>query len=526
MSGPALEGRSFLGNSRGPADGKTFRAVDAASGQALEPAFFGVSREDVGRAVDLAVAAAPVLAGWSGARRASLLRKMAECLQQDAEAIVARASQETALPLARLQGEMGRTCGQLRLFAELVEDGAWCDARIDHAAPDRKPVPKPDVRSVLRPVGPVAVFGASNFPLAFSVAGGDTASALAAGCPVIFKAHPGHPGASELVAKSLLRACREDGAPEGIFSLLFCPGHETGAALVQHPGIRAVGFTGSLRGGRALMDLAAGRPDPIPVFAEMSSVNPIFVLPGALAERAEALAKGYHASVVLGCGQFCTNPGILFLSRGEGSDTFLAALAAAVRETPASPMLTPETLDAYRAGVKRLSSAPGIEALARGADGEGKACAAAFRTTWDNFARRPELAEEVFGPSALVVECGSSQDLMLAATGLRGQLTATVHAGANEAWGELLSVLETKAGRVLCNGYPTGVEVCPSMVHGGPYPAGSDARATSVGTRAIYRFARPVCYQDLPDAALPAELQEANPLGIVRLVDGKLECAK
>jgi NADP-dependent aldehyde dehydrogenase len=409
----------------------------------------------------------------------------------------------------------------LRLFATLIEEGWWLDARIDHADTQRKPIPKPDVRSMLVALGPVAVFGASNFPLAFSVAGGDTASALAAGCPVIVKTHEGHPGTSELVGLIIQQAAQECGAPEGVFSLLHGL-REVGIALVKHPSIKAVGFTGSARAGRALMDAAAARPHPIPVYAEMGSVNPVFVLRNALAQRPEEIATGLHASVTLGVGQFCTNPGLVFI---EGSsEKFLSKLQALMAGTSAGVMLTASIRDGFRSGVEKMSKASGVCRLVSVDAGEQRAGAALFVADAATFLQNHELSAEVFGPSTLVVECASRGEMLAAASHLEGQLTATVHAAPGEldANRDLLAILETKAGRILCNGFPTGVEVCHAMNHGGPYPATSDGRSTSVGTRAITRFARPVCFQDFPDAALPDELKEANPLGITRLVDGRI----
>ncbi len=448
--------------------------------------------------------------------------------ETNAPGIIERANLETALPLPRLQGETARTCGQLRLFAALLEEGWWQEARIDHADPDRKPVPKPDVRSMLVPLGPVAVFSSSNFPLAFSVAGGDTASALAAGCTVIVKPHQGHPGTSELVALAVTQAARDCGAPEGTFSMLYGPGREVGVALVKHSLIKAVGFTGSRKGGRALMDAAAARPEPIPVYAEMGSINPVFLLPGALNASAETIAAGLHASVTLGVGQFCTNPGLVFVQPGAATDKFLQKLEALMVATPQGTMLNASICTAYHAGIEKFSRIPGVQrtgASSARAEANGSwALATLFVTDADTFLKNRSLVDEVFGPSTLVVRCTSPAQMRAAAQILDGQLTATVHATTDElsVHSELLTLLQTKVGRLLYNGFPTGVEVCHAMVHGGPYPATADGRSTSVGTRAINRFLRPVCYQNFPDAALPDELKEANPLALWRLVDGKL----
>lgn len=523
-----LEGLSIIGSSRAKAAGKPTPAINPATGAALGPDYFWATAADVEAAAHLAAKAFSEIKQWPGKRRAGLLRRIAELIEANAPVIQERANLETALPLARLQGETARTCGQLRLFATLIEEGWWLDARIDHADPNRKPLPKPDVRSMLAPLGPVVVFSSSNFPLAFSVAGGDTASALAAGCPVIVKPHQGHPGTSELVGLCVQQAVRDCGAPEGAFSLLYGAGREVGVALVKHPLVKAVGFTGSRAGGRALMDAAAARPEPIPVYAEMGSINPVFLLPGALQQNAEALATGLHGSVTLGVGQFCTNPGLVFVEKSEAATRFLTRLEALMAATPPGTMLTADLCASYRAGVEEFAAASGVRrAAGAGADpgaGNAQADAALFVTDAETFLGNHQLMDEVFGPSTLVVECSSRDQMLAAAARLEGQLTATIHATPGEltANRDLVALLEGKVGRLLCNGFPTGVEVCHAMNHGGPYPATSDGRSTSVGTRAITRFTRAVCFQNFPDAALPDELQEANPLSLWRLVDGKL----
>jgi NADP-dependent aldehyde dehydrogenase len=438
------------------------------------------------------------------------------------DALVERAHLETALPRPRLIGETARTSDQLRLFAALVEEGSWVDARLDAPEPVRTP-PKPDLRSMLRPIGPVAVFGASNFPLAFSVAGGDTASALAAGNPVVVKAHPAHPGTSELVGHIIANAIAATGLPAGIFSLLFDDGHTIGAALVQHPGIRAVGFTGSFRGGKALVDLAARRPDPIPVYAEMGSINPVFLLPEAIAANPKQLASALYASYTLGAGQFCTKPGLVFLQTSSMEDStqqFLTELRTLTSAAPPSFLLTEGIAHVFRADISyrsALQSTTGATTTHR-----FSAQTTLFETTGTAFLTDPKLAEELFGPSTLLVLCDSHEQLLTAASTLAGQLTATIHATDADlsANSSLLRLLETKAGRIVLNGFPTGVEVGHAQIHGGPWPATSDARSTSVGTLAVLRFARPVAFQGLPDWALPPELQNANPLNIRRLRDG------
>ncbi len=519
-----LEGLSIIGAGRGGHEGGTFSGVNPSSGDALPTEYHSASLAEVDLAAQLATTACAAYAQWPGSKRAALLDRIAALLEANAAAIVERAHQETALPPARLQGELARTCFQLRFYGEAAASGLVSSARIDHADPARKPIPKPDVRSVMRPLGSVAVFGASNFPLAYSVAGGDTASALTAGCPVIVKAHSAHPGTSELVGLLVQQAVRESGAPEGLFSLLFDAGLDVGRALVKHPLVKAVGFTGSRAGGRALMDAAAERPEPIPVYAEMGSVNPVFLLPGALEQNAEGLAAGLHGSVTLGVGQFCTNPGLVFVEAGPAAECFLVKLQELMTATASGTMLAAGICAAYRHGVERCARTAGVQRLAQGKGGEGETqgSAALFTTDASTFLASPGLMDEVFGPSTLVVQCSFRAQMLETARRLEGQLTASVHGTPAElaASRELLAILETKAGRLVFNGFPTGVEVCHAMVHGGPYPATSDGRSTSVGTQAVLRFLRPMSYQNFPDEALPEELKEGNPLGLWRLVDG------
>jgi len=521
-----LEGLSLLGSGRVQPGGAPQTAVESATGVALEPKFYWASPADVDRAVKLATAAFGEYSRWSPSRRAGLLRRIAELFEANAPALIARANQETALPVARLQGETARTCGQLRLFATVLEEGSWLDARIDRANPARQPLPKPDVRSLLVPLGPVAVFSSSNFPFAFSVAGGDTASALAAGCPVIVKAHQGHLGVSELTGLVVQQAVRDCGAPEGVFSVLFGPGREVGMALVKHPGIKAVGFTGSRAGGRALMDAAAARPEPIPVYAEMGSINPVVLLPGAIAQGPEKLAENLAGSVCLGVGQFCTNPGLVLVENSAATEVLLQTLEQAITAMPAGTMLNENISAEYQAGLKKFAQLPGVRRVSgTPVAGHNRATPTLFITAADQFLAQPELMTEIFGPCTLVVRCASRPVLLAVLEKLEGQLTATVHGLPEElaASRDVLAALANRAGRVLVNGFPTGVEVCPAMTHGGPYPATADGRSTSVGTRAIERFVRPLCFQNFPENCLPDELKDANPLGIWRLVDGKLE---
>jgi alpha-ketoglutaric semialdehyde dehydrogenase len=514
-----LAGLSLVGARRVAAGARTFRAQDPATGEWLDPEYHAASPSDVEDACRLAAQAFEIYRETSGSVRAGFLRTIALGLETAGEAIVARAGLETRLPKGRLQSELLRTSQQLRLFATLVEDGSWVDARIDTADPARRPVPRPDVRSMRIPLGPVGVFGASNFPLAFSVAGGDTASALAAGNTVIVKAHAAHPGTSELVARVIVDAIRHSALPEGVFALLFDDGVTVGEALVQHSLVQGVGFTGSRAGGDALVRLAAGRPRPIPVYAEMGSVNPVVVLPGALAERSGAIADGLHASFTLGVGQFCTNPGVVFVPKGSDGDAFAEHLVALTRSTPAGPMLTAKIASAYEAGLeqmRRLGAVP----LAHGMPGTGRA--ALFKVGGTTALAEPGLLEEVFGPSTLLVSYSSVEELERMVLSLDGQLSASVHGLDEEirAHAALLRLLSSRVGRLVFNQFPTGVEVVPAMVHGGPYPATSDGRSTSVGTRAIERFSRFVAFQGAPQEGLPPELHDANPHGLSRLVNG------
>ena len=464
---------------------------------------------DVDRVCALAEAAFDPYRAASLDQRAAFLDTIAEEILALGDELLERAGAETALPRPRLEGERGRTVGQLRQFAELVRSGTWQGVRIDPALPDRKPLPRPDLRMRRIPLGPVAVFGASNFPLAFSVAGGDTASALAAGCPVVVKAHPSHPGTSELVARAVRAAVTKSRLPAGVFSMVSGPGIELGTRLVADPRIKAVGFTGSRQGGLALVAVAQARPEPIPVYAEMSSINPVLLLPAALAARAEALGQGFAASLTLGVGQFCTNPGLILGIDGPDLDRFIAAAAAALSQVPAGTMLNEGISQSYARGVSDFAAHAQVAALLAGAAESGRAAPALFAVPAGDFLADPTLAHEVFGPASLIVRCAGEAVLAQVMAGLEGQLTVTLQMDAADlpAAASLLPLLERKAGRILANGWPTGVEVAPAMVHGGPFPATSDSRTTSVGTLAIDRFLRPVCYQDLPAALLPPELR-------------------
>jgi 2,5-dioxopentanoate dehydrogenase len=522
-----LNGQNIIASQTEPNDNKKFKGFAPAEGADLEPGFQGATFDQINRSLEAAEKAFHDYRLRSAADRAAFITRIADEIVALGEDLIERAHLETALPKDRLTGERGRTVNQLRMFADLISEGSWVEARIDRAIPDRQPLPKPDIRRMMIPIGPVAVFGASNFPLAFSVAGGDTASALAAGCPVVVKAHPAHPGTSELVAGAIVKAVEATEMPGGVFSLLHGAGHEVGLGLVKHPFTKAVGFTGSLRGGRALFDTAAARPDPIPVYAEMGSINPVFILPGALRERAIAIAEGMKNSVVLGVGQFCTNPGMVACLRDQSLPAFVAKLGELITDTPTGTMLYPGILQAYERGVQQFSAIAGVKKVQSNhtADlSKSEARAAMFSTSAQTFLMNSELSEELFGPATVVVSCDSRAEMELVASNLHGHLTATIHGTPEdlEQFKSLISILENKVGRLILNGYPTGVEVCPSMHHGGPYPATSDPHFTSVGTAAIQRFARPICYQNFPQEALPVELQNVNEKGIWRLVDNQL----
>ncbi|MFT4191972.1 MAG: aldehyde dehydrogenase (NADP(+)) [Comamonas sp.] len=497
----------------------------AANAEIAEPVFGLGGSAEVERAATLAAAAFDPYRALPLARRAAFLEAIAANIEALGDELIARAHAETGLPLARLTGERGRTIGQLRLFARVVRDGHFLDTTIDPAQPDRAPLPRADLRLAKIPLGPVAVFGASNFPLAFSVAGGDTASALAAGAPVIVKAHGAHLGTSELVGRAIQQAVRDQGLPEGVFSLLIGAGRSLGEALVAHPAIKAVGFTGSRQGGLALVRIANARPEPIPVYAEMSSINPVFLLPAALAARAEAIGRAFADSLTMGAGQFCTNPGLVLAIDGPDLSRFVQAASEALATKAAQTMLTPGIHAAYAAGTAQVDGVAGVEKVAQGVAAGAQpnaAQAALYVTDAQRLLTSGALQSEMFGPASIVIRARDLAELLQVAEHLEGQLTATLQldAGDHDAARALLPVLERKAGRILANGFPTGVEVSHAMVHGGPFPSTSNAMYTSVGASAIDRFLRPVCYQDLPDALLPPALQQANPLGLWRLVDG------
>jgi NADP-dependent aldehyde dehydrogenase len=518
-------GKNIIGASLSGEGKEIFYGENPSTGQRLEPAFYEATQQEINDAIEKAVVAFQHYRNVSGKDKANFLEAIAEEIVALGKELITRCMEETGLPETRLLGERGRTVGQLKLFATLLREGSWVDARIDTAEPDRQPIPRPDIRSMQRALGPVGVFGASNFPFAFSVAGGDTVAALAAGCPVIFKAHPAHPGVCELAGLAIQRAVKKSGMPEGTFSMLNGKSTEVGLALVRHPAITAIGFTGSYRGGKALFDEANKRSVPIPVYAEMGSTNPVFILPDALKERKEKIAEDLAAAVTLGVGQFCTNPGLVFIQNSDDGAQFTDALSTSIKGISAGVMLTSGIQNSYQKGVEKLSSTKSVNVLAKGPmEGSGsRGTAHLLHASIESFLNDHTLEEEVFGPSTLAITANTKSELLQAAKNLNGHITATLHGtdkDLNE-YGDLIAILEQKVGRLIINGYPTGVEVCHAMVHGGPFPATTDSRSTSVGTGAISRFTRPLCYQNFPSSLLPAELKEDNPLGIWRLVNGE-----
>jgi alpha-ketoglutaric semialdehyde dehydrogenase len=483
-------------------------------------AFVDATSQQVDQALREAHIAFLSYKNFPGLKKAAFLRAAADEIESLGQELVTMAMNETALPEARIVGERGRTTGHLRMFASLVEEGSWVEARIDTALPDRTPAPKPDIRKYNIAMGPVIVFGAANFPLAYSTAGGDSASALAAGCPVIVKAHPAHAGTSELVAGAIRKAADKTGMPKGVFQHVHGAGFEVGKALVQHPLTKAVGFTGSLAGGKALFDLANARPEPIPVFAEMSSINPVILLPKTLKREAASTAAKLAGSITLGVGQFCTNPGLIITVDSDGLPAFVSALAAEIAKVTPAKMLHQGIADNYTRRLASTLAQKGVtiegQSSPAGDGAQGRALVAS--TSASTFLKNPALAEEVFGPFSLIVKCADLGELNSVVSHGHGQLTASIFGDEQEIADHhnLINILKEKAGRLIINGVPTGVEVCPAMQHGGPYPSTTDSRFTSVGTDAIKRFVRPVAFQNFPESLLPDELKSANPLGIWR----------
>lgn len=518
---------NYVGFSTSAKGNSTFQAFSPLNNQNLPGDFTRATAEEFEKALELAQKAFPVYSALPVEDRAKFLDAIADEIMNLGDTLLERCVLESGLPLARITGERGRTCGQLKLFAQVLREGSWVDARIDKAQPGRQPLPKSDIRRMLVPIGPVAVYGASNFPLAFSTAGGDTASALASGCPVIVKSHSSHPGTNALVSSAIIKAAKSTGMPEGVFSSLYLD-HEHSIKLVEHPIIKAVGFTGSQSIGMTLFNAAVNRPEPIPVYAEMSSINPVVLMENTLKTNKEKIAAALAGSVNMGVGQFCTNPGLILLLENETSKNFLDAFATEFKKALPGTMLNKSIHKACITGVKELYDNSNVSLVAtadQSADSnKNEAQPVAFSIKAENFIQDKALHEEVFGPVTLFVLCKDIAQIVTVLEALHGQLTATIHAVKEDEkdLDGIVKVISQKAGRLIYGGYPTGVEVCHSMVHGGPFPATSNANSTSVGTAAILRFVRPLAYQDFPENFLPEALKNDNPLGIMRLVDGVL----
>jgi NADP-dependent aldehyde dehydrogenase len=521
-----ITGKNHIGNKQSAKGKKTYKTFNPQLNVENEHVFTEATSDEIDEAVHLASEAFKTFRTISGERKAAFLNAIADEILALDDELIKTYCLESGLPAGRAMGERGRTIGQLRMFANLVTEGSWVEATIDTAQPERQPMPKSDIRKLLVPLGPVVVFGASNFPLAYSTAGGDTAAAFAAGCPVIVKSHPMHAGTGDLVASAVIRAAQKTGIPNGVFSNLNSSGIEVGAQLVKHSGVKAVGFTGSIKGGRALYDLAAEREEPIPVFAEMGSINPVILLPEALKNRNESLAKTYASSITLGTGQFCTNPGLLLGIKSENLSSFIQHLSDEIVKIEPSCMLHPNIIGAYEKNKSKALAQPELKVVADFDSDVKTNYARQTITTVEGktFLENPTLHQEVFGPYSIVVQCENANQLEQIISNLEGQLTGTLIADDNEAsrFPEVISALQNRVGRIIFNGVPTGVEVCPSMNHGGPYPASSDSRFTAVGIHSIKRWVRPFSYQDWPNELLPDELKNENPLGILRSVNNKL----
>ena len=518
-----ITGKNYIGNQLSATGNKTFKTFNPLLNIENEWEITEASTNEVNQATELASGAYKTYSKISGEKKAVFLRTIAEEIEALGDELLEVYSSESGLPNGRAMGERGRTLGQLRAFANHIEAGNWVDASIDTAQPDRQPLPKVDLRKMNVALGPVVVFGASNFPFAFSTAGGDTAAALAAGCPVIVKSHPMHAATGEMVSSAVIKAVEKTGMPNGVFSNLNSSGIEIGQALVLHPKVKAVGFTGSINGGRALYDLAAKRKEPIPVFAEMGSINPVVLLPKALKNRAETIAQTYAGSITLGSGQFCTNPGLIIGVKSEGLTNFVNTLAKEIVKIEPSCMLHPNIAGAYETNKANAIAQSGLKVLA-GYENEVEPNFARQVVTTvegETFLNNPTLHHEVFGPFSLVVQCQNIEQLEDVISNLEGQLTGTIISDDNEIvkHSKIVNALQNRVGRIIFNGVPTGVEVCPSMHHGGPYPASTDSRFTAVGVDSIKRFVRPFSYQDWPNELLPDALKNENPLGISRLVN-------
>lgn len=520
-----ISGKNYIGTSLSSKGNKSFHTFNPKTNEDTKWVFYEASPEEIDEAVDLAAMAFLEYKDFSGARKATFLRAIADEIENLDEELIEAYTQESGLPAGRARGERSRTIGQLKEFADLLDEGSWVEATIDTAQPDREPVPKDDIRKMLFPIGPIVVFGSSNFPLAFSTAGGDTASGLAAGCPIIVKSHPMHTGTGELVASAIIKAAHKTGMPNGVFSNLNSSGIEVGEKLVTHPKVKGVGFTGSIRGGTALYKLGIQRDEPIPVFAEMGSVNPVVLFPSALTDRKDYWASQYAASITLGAGQFCTNPGLLIGLKGKALDRFIDALGTQLSILEPTCMLHPDIYENYEKGRNEISNHKKVSIVTKFEEEllPNHARQKLLTVDGSDFLNSPVLHNEVFGPLSLVIQCDSVEELTNILQRLEGQLTGTILGSEAEIkeYEDVINALKNRVGRIIFNRVPTGVEVCPSIFHGGPFPASTDSRFSSVGTSAIRRWVRPICFQNWFQSLLPDELQNDNPLGIMRKVNGK-----
>ena len=519
-----ITGKNYIGNLLSSTGNKTFKTFNPQTNLENEIVYSEASNIEIEQAAELAAEAFKVFQKVSGTKKSEFLNEIAHEIEALGDKLIKTYCSETGLPEGRAMGERGRTVFQLRSFANLVKEGSWVEAVIDTADPNRQPIPKVDIRKMLIPLGPVVVFGASNFPLAYSTAGGDTAAALAAGCPVIIKSHPMHAGTGELVASAIIKAAEKTGMPNGVFSNLNSSGIEVGVALVQHPNVKAVGFTGSIGGGRALYNMAAQRPEPIPVFAEMGSVNPVVLLPNAAKNKGSEWAKTYAGSITLGSGQFCTNPGLILGIKGTDLNNFIKILSDEIVKIEPSCMLHPNIIGNYENNKAKMQAQSGLKTTASINSEISTNYGRQVITTvnGETFLENTNLHQEVFGPFSMVVQCENTKELEKIISKLEGQLTGTILAENElEQYDEIVDALQNRVGRIIFNGVPTGVEVCLAMVHGGPYPASTDSRFTAVGTNSIKRWVRPFSYQSWPNELLPNELKNENPLGISRSIDGK-----
>jgi 2,5-dioxopentanoate dehydrogenase len=521
-----ISGKILVNGNWQKGQGGSFNAVNPTNGKNTETQFSKANAEQVEQAAAAAEQAFNIYRLTSLEERAQFLHTCADEIMALADELLDCVTAETGYPKGRGEGERARTCGQLRMQADFIKTGEYLDARIDPAMPDRQPLPRADIRYLNQPIGPIAVFAVSNFPLAYSTAGGDTASALAAGCSVIVKGHPSHPGTGELVAQALQKAASKCNMPNGLISFVHADDAIGGAALINAPQIKGIGFTGSIKGGTSIAKMAAARPEPIPVFAEMGSINPVILLPEALAQNYKNITTGFIASLTLGSGQFCVNPGLLVAIDNSALEQFVSQVAEDLKPVSAAVMLNERICQSFSEGTQAFANYDDVELVASGqvvSQQQGfYAQTQLFSTQASTFLANKQLQEEVFGPASLVVKCQNKQEIHAVIQALGGQLTATVHGldSELEAYNALLNLLSLKVGRIVINGFPTGVEVCSAMVHGGPFPASTDSRFTSVGTAALLRWIRPVCYQSFPDKALPAALQNNNPLGLMRTIDG------